>query len=58
MSSSDSESLSPAKGKLDELKSLIILTFIILPACSVLFVSAYGFIVWFSQLLLGPPGHG
>lgn len=28
------------------------------PALAVAVVGSYGFIIWFSQMLLGPPGHG
>ena len=43
-----------------ELGMFLLLAVVLFPVLSVLFVSAYGFLVWFSQMaFFGPPGsHG
>lgn len=41
-----------------ELFTFLFLTFILWPALTVMAVGAYGFIIWFSQWFLGPPGPG
>lgn len=41
-----------------ELKIFIFLTVFLAPILSVLLVSALGFGIWFSQILIGPPGVG
>ncbi len=28
------------------------------PALAIALVGSYGFIIWMSQILIGPPGHG
>lgn len=40
----------------DERRAFWFLTVFAAPILAVLVVSGYGFLVWFSQLLLGPPG--
>ncbi|MEH6443208.1 MAG: periplasmic nitrate reductase, NapE protein [Oceanospirillaceae bacterium] len=40
----------------DELKTFLIITVVLAPLLAVLFVSGFGFSVWISQLLTGPPG--
>jgi periplasmic nitrate reductase NapE len=45
-------------GKSTELKIFIFLTVFLAPILAVLFVSALGFSIWFSQILMGPPGIG
>jgi nitrate reductase NapE len=44
--------------KSTELKIFIFLTVFLAPILAVLFVSALGFSIWFSQILMGPPGAG
>ena len=42
--------------KAQERKAFIFLTVFLAPILSVSLVGAYGFIIWISQILLGPPG--
>ena len=49
-----SERMPAASGKAEWL-SFLVLTLIILPALAVLFVGGYGFVVWVSQIINGPP---
>jgi periplasmic nitrate reductase NapE len=42
--------------KKTEFRSFLLLAFLFAPALSVAIVGGYGFIVWISQILLGPPG--
>ncbi|MBM7072869.1 periplasmic nitrate reductase, NapE protein [Shewanella sp. 202IG2-18] len=42
--------------KKSELKIFIFLTVFLAPLLSVLIVGGYGFLVWMSQILIGPPG--
>lgn len=39
-----------------ELAVFLITTFLIIPGLAVAFVGAYGFVVWISQMIIGPPG--
>lgn len=39
-----------------ELTTSLFLTFVVIPALTIGGISAYGFMVWFLQLLNGPPG--
>lgn len=41
--------------KTEELRSFLFLTAVMVPVLSVIVVAGYGFIVWMTQLLLGPP---
>lgn len=41
-----------------ELKIFIFLTVFLAPLLSVLLVSGLGFTIWFSQIIMGPPGAG
>lgn len=41
--------------KRDERLAFILLAVVLAPVLSVAIVGGYGFIVWMSQLLLGPP---
>lgn len=45
-----------SRTKKAELTTSLFLTFIVIPAFTVGGISAYGFMVWFLQLLNGPPG--
>lgn len=47
---------SEARTKKAELTTSLFLTFVVIPAFTVGGISAYGFMVWFMQLLNGPPG--
>ena len=42
--------------KRDEIVAFIILAVLIWPISAVGIVGGYGFLVWMSQLVLGPPG--
>ena len=42
--------------KSDELRVFLRLTVILAPVLSVIIVGGYGFLVWMSHLLFGPPG--
>lgn len=48
---------SPPDGqeKKEELRSFLFLTAVMVPALSVIVVAGYGFIIWMSQLVMGPP---
>ncbi|WP_084331529.1 nitrate reductase [Ignatzschineria larvae DSM 13226] len=49
----DSKKISP---KLEEWRSFLLLAIIILPILAVCAIGAYGFFIWFMQLLFwGPP---
>ncbi|MEN7530634.1 MULTISPECIES: periplasmic nitrate reductase, NapE protein [unclassified Cupriavidus] len=43
--------------KKEELRSFLFLTAVMVPVLSVIIVAGYGFIVWMSQLISGPPTH-
>ena len=42
--------------KKDEWRAFLILVVLMAPVLSVMIVGGYGFIVWISQMILGPPG--
>ncbi|WP_423199323.1 MULTISPECIES: periplasmic nitrate reductase, NapE protein [unclassified Cupriavidus] len=46
-----------AQRKKEELRSFIFLTAVMVPVLSVIVVAGYGFMVWMSQLVSGPPTH-
>ena len=39
-----------------EFRSFLLLAVVLGPVLAVAIVGGYGFVVWFSQMLLGPPG--
>ncbi|NMP15258.1 trimethylamine N-oxide reductase system protein TorE [Thalassotalea sp. HSM 43] len=41
-----------------EFKAFIFIILFFFPIVTTLAVGGYGFIVWMSQLIFGPPGHG
>ncbi len=41
----------------EEARSFAFLTAVMVPALTAMGIAAYGFLVWFIQLLSGPPGH-
>lgn len=45
-----------APSKKAELHTFLFLTVVLAPVVAVVCVGGYGFIVWMSQLVLGPPG--
>ena len=42
--------------KADERTTFFILAFVLAPVLAIAIVGGYGFAVWISQLLIGPPG--
>ncbi|MGB1237541.1 MAG: periplasmic nitrate reductase, NapE protein [Pseudomonadales bacterium] len=42
--------------KKKELRAFLLLTVVLAPVIAVAIVGGYGFSVWISQLLIGPPG--
>ena len=42
--------------KQEELRSFLFFTIVMAPVLAVIIVSGYGFLVWISQLFIGPPG--
>jgi len=43
--------------KKDERNSFIMLAVFLAPVLSVIIVGGFGFLVWITQLILGPPGQ-
>jgi len=41
-----------------EWRTFLFITVAMFPALAVAVVGSYGFLIWFSQMLMGPPGHG
>ncbi len=39
-----------------ELRAFLLLTAVVAPALAVAIVGGYGFVVWMTQIVLGPPG--
>ena len=59
MSSEHSNSqarIAPRSSRRAELFAFVVLAVLIWPVVAVGVVGGYGFVVWMSQLLLGPPG--
>ena len=46
---------SPEIEKKEELRSFLFLTAVMVPVLSVIGVAGYGFLVWMTQLIMGPP---
>lgn len=42
--------------KKTEFRSFLMLVIFLAPALSIAIVGSYGFIIWISQIILGPPG--
>lgn len=42
--------------KKTEFRSFLMLVIFLAPALSIAIVGGYGFIIWISQIILGPPG--
>ncbi|MEH6585001.1 MAG: periplasmic nitrate reductase, NapE protein [Halioglobus sp.] len=42
--------------KKTEFRSFLMLVVFLAPALSIAIVGGYGFIIWISQIILGPPG--
>jgi nitrate reductase NapE len=45
----------PEIQKKEELRSFLFLTAVMVPALTVIIVAGFGFIIWMSQLIMGPP---
>ena len=43
--------------KKEEWRSFLFLTAVMVPVLTVVFVGGYGFVVWMTQLVSGPPSH-
>lgn len=43
--------------KSEELRSFLFLTVVMVPVLTVMIIAAYGFSVWFYQMLIGGPPH-
>lgn len=43
--------------KSEELRSFLFLTVVMVPVLTVMFIAAYGFVVWSYQMLIGGPPH-
>ena len=50
------ESIVGAPQKSDERLAIFLLIVVLASVLSVAFVGSYGFIIWMSQLIFGPPG--
>ena len=46
----------PPSTRKEELRSFIFLSVVMAPILAVLIVATYGFVIWFMQMLVGPPG--
>ncbi len=44
--------------KRGERRVFLFITVFLFPALSIILVGGYGFLIWFLQLLFGPPGAG
>lgn len=56
MSENVSTETGEARTRRDEILAFIILAVVIWPLIAVGIVGGYGFLIWMSQLVLGPPG--
>ncbi len=53
----DQDNLQSGDKKVSEWKRFLLMGFIVLPIFTLLLICAYGFVVWFGQMLFcGPPG--
>jgi nitrate reductase NapE len=43
--------------KMEELRSFLFLTIVMVPVLTIMFVAGFGFSVWFYQMLIGGPPH-
>lgn len=48
----------PPSSRRREWQTFLLLTVVLIPLLSVMTVAGYGFVVWFIQIIFGPPGHG
>lgn len=47
---------SDASSKKEELRAFLLITVILAPVVTVSLIGSYGFLIWISQILTGPPG--
>jgi nitrate reductase NapE len=57
MTTMDTQGALDPQRKKEELRSFFFLTAVMVPVLSVIVVGGYGFIVWMTQLVAGPPTH-
>jgi nitrate reductase NapE len=43
--------------KPEELRAFLLLAVVLAPVIAVAIVGGYGFLVWMTQIVAGPPGH-
>jgi len=53
---SNKQITSTPRTKMAELSTSLFLTFILIPLLTIGGIAAYGFVIWFLQILNGPPG--
>ena len=44
--------------KAKERKAFLFILIFLFPIVTSLLIGGYGFAIWFSQIIFGPPGHG
>lgn len=49
--------INPEQQKKRELNTILFLTIFLAPILAVVIVGSYGFIIWISQLIFGPPTY-
>lgn len=52
----DISDMNGQSSKSEERRAFVVLSVFLAPAVAVVIVGGYGFAVWMSQMLLGPPG--
>lgn len=52
----DISDMNGPSSKSEERRAFVVLSVFLAPAVAVVIVGGYGFAVWMSQMLLGPPG--
>lgn len=52
----ESDAGANANTKGSETAAFLLLTVVVIPALTVAFIATYGFVVWISQMISGPPG--
>lgn len=45
----------PTRG--DELRTFLLLTVVLAPLITVICIGGFGFLIWMTQLILGPPSY-
>ena len=52
----ENSTASSGSTKAEELRAFLVLTVVLAPVLAVICVGGYGFAIWMSQLIFGPPG--